>query len=188
MCSGALRTYMNDQGALPENPLIAMVPVSLRDDGQEIKAGNEIGVLMSNLATHLAAPAARLETVQTCMREGKDAMRTNSSAQTMAMSALGTAPLALNMFGLSGLIRPPNVMISNVPGPRKPLYWNGARLSALYPLSIPVNGQALNITCTSADDQIAFGLTACRRALPPLTPLLDHLDHELGALEHAAGL
>ena len=92
------------------------------------------------------------------------------------------------MFGFGGLIRPPNVMISNVPGPSAPLYWNGARMSALYPLSIPVSGQALNITCTSTDDEIAFGLTGCRRSLPPLAPLLDHLDHELGALEQAVGL
>lgn len=185
MSSGALRTYLNDQGALPEDPLIAMVPVSLRDKGQKSKAGNDIGVLMCNLATHLTHPTARLETVRDSMREGKDAMRT---AQILAMSALGTAPLALAMYGLGGMIRPPNVMISNVPGPRKPLYWNGARLSALYPLSIPVTGQALNITCTSTDDEIAFGLTACRRTLPPLTPLLENLDDELGALEHAAGL
>ncbi|MDV6271383.1 WS/DGAT/MGAT family O-acyltransferase [Rhodococcus globerulus] len=185
MCSGALRTYMSDLDALPENPLIVMVPVSLRGKEQKSKASNEIGVLMCNLATHLDNPAGRFEAVRDCMREGKDAMRTHSSAQILAMSALGTAPLALGMFGLGGPIRPPNVMISNVPGPRKALYWNGARLSALYPLSIPVHGQALNITCTSTDDEIAFGLTACRRALPPLAPLLDHLDDELGALEHA---
>ncbi|OYD61372.1 WS/DGAT/MGAT family O-acyltransferase [Rhodococcus sp. OK302] len=188
MCSGALRTYMNDLDALPADPLIAMVPVSLRDQGQETKAGNEIGVLMCNLATHLANPAARFDAVRVSMREGKNAMRTRSSAQILAMSALGTAPLALSMLGLGGPIRPPNVMISNVPGPSTPLYWNGARLTALYPLSIPVDGQALNITCTSTDDEIAFGLTACRRALPPLAPLLDHLDDELGALEHALGL
>ncbi|NMM90979.1 diacylglycerol O-acyltransferase [Rhodococcus sp. SRB_17] len=188
MCSGALRTYMRDQGALPADPLIAMVPVSLRDERQETKAGNEIGVLMCNLATHLTEPAGRLEAVRASMREGKDAMRTRSSAQILAMSALGTAPLALGMYGLGGPIHPPNVMISNVPGPSTPLYWNGARMTALYPLSIPVDGQALNITCTSTDDQIAFGLTACRRALPPLAPLLDHLDDELGALELAVGL
>jgi hypothetical protein len=119
------------------------------------------------------------------MNAGKDAMRTLSRTQVLATSALGAAPLALAMYGVGGPIRPPNVMISNVPGPTGPLYWNGARVSALYPLSLPVDGQALNITCTSTDDEITFGLTGCRRALPDLTPLLEHLDAELTALETA---
>ena len=85
-------------------------------------------------------------------------------------------------------MRPPfNLIISNVPGPRQPLYWNGARLDGLYPLSIPIDGLALNITCTSYADEIAFGLTGCRRTVPHLQRLLTHLDDELAALEKAAG-
>ena len=104
------------------------------------------------------------------------------------MSALGVAPLALGMLlGRSLPIRPANVMISNVPGPDVPLYWNGARMTALYPLSIPVDGQALNITCTSTDEEISFGLTACR-SLPDLAPMVTHLDDELALLERAVGL
>ena len=75
-----------------------------------------------------------------------------------------------------------------MPGPNAPLYWNGARLDALYPLSIPLDGQALNITCTSTEESIAFGLTGCRRAVPRLEPILEHLDHELAALEIAVGI
>ncbi|WP_345342758.1 wax ester/triacylglycerol synthase family O-acyltransferase [Rhodococcus olei] len=188
MCSGALRTFMGALGALPEHPLIAMVPVSLRGEKREAKTGNEIGMLSCNLGTHLDDPALRLETVRAAMSEGKDAMAVMSRTQVLAASALGTAALALGMFGIGGPVRPPNVMISNVPGPQAPLYWNGARMTALYPLSIPVDGQALNITCTSTGDEIAFGLTGCRRGLPGLAPMLDHLDDELGALEHAVGL
>ncbi len=68
------------------------------------------------------------------------------------------------------------------------MYWNGARVDALYPLSVPVDGQALNITCTSTDDEIAFGLTACGRTVPDLVRLLDHFDEELEALESALGV
>ncbi|SDD36989.1 acyltransferase, WS/DGAT/MGAT [Rhodococcus tukisamuensis] len=188
MCSGALRSFMGDLDALPADPLIAMVPVSLRGEHHENQVGNEIGMLACNLATDLADPVRRLRVVRDSMTEGKAAMRTRSRTQVLAMSALGVAPLALGMFGVGGPIRPPNVMISNVPGPAAPLYWNGARLTALYPLSIPVDGQALNITCTSTDDEIAFGLTGCRRALPRLEPMLGHLDDELCALERAVGL
>lgn len=180
MCAGALRTYMGDLDALPADPLIAMVPVALGEERQ-------IGLLMCNLATDLAEPAARLEAVRDCMREGKETMRTKSSAQILAMSALGAVPLALGMVGMGGVIRPPNVMISNVSGPREPLYWNGAHLAALYPLSIPLNGQALNITVTSVEANISFGLTACAR-VPGLDTMPGHLEDELDALEDAMGL
>ena len=113
-----------------------------------------------------------------------------SQAQVLALSALGAAPLGLELLaGRRGPQRPPfNVVISNVAGPTTPLYWNGARLDALYPLSIPVTGQGLNITATSTDDQLVFGLTGCRAAVGDLNPILDHLHTELGALEQVVGL
>ncbi|AII04141.1 MULTISPECIES: WS/DGAT/MGAT family O-acyltransferase [Rhodococcus] len=194
MSAGALRGYLHDLGALPAEPLIAMVPVSLRPTScgidPESASGNRIGVLMCNLATHLPDPAHRLDTVRTCMREGKHALGAMSPAQVLAMSALGAAPLGIEMLlGRRGPQRPPfNLVISNVAGPATPLYWNGARLDSLYPLSIPVTGQALNITCTSSDDQLVFGLTGCRRTVPNLHPMLDHLDGELHALEQVVGL
>ena len=194
MSAGALRGYLHDLGALPTDPLIAMVPVSLRPNTSGTDAesanGNRIGVLMCNLATHLPDPAHRLDTVRTCMREGKHALRAMSPTQVLAMSAVGAAPLGIEMLlGRRGPQRPPfNLVISNVAGPDTPLYWNGARLDSLYPLSIPVTGQALNITCTSSDDQLVFGLTGCRRTIPDLHHMLDHLDTELDALEHVVGL
>jgi len=190
MCSGGLRTYLQSQEALPEVPLIAAVPVSLRGGPDESQAGNSFGVLMCNLATHSADAAQRLETVRTSMLEGKESMIGMSSSQILAVSAAGMVPAALHVVaGSSGAVRPPfNVVISNVPGPRTPLYWNGARLDGLYPIAFPQEGQALNITCTSSDDAIAFGLTGCRRALPDLEAILGHLDTELEALETAVGI
>ncbi len=119
------------------------------------------------------------------MRDGKAALAGRSQLQVLAMSALGAAPLAIAMaLGRSlGPLRPPNVMISNVPGPSGPLYWNGARFEALYPLSVPVDGQTLNITCTSINDQITFGLTGCRRATPAIGTLADFLGRELDLLD-----
>ena len=194
MCAGALRSYLTSKGALPWAPLVAMVPVSLHgtrpEDGRgTADAGNKIGSLTCSLATNLADAGQRLAAVRAGMREGKAALASRSRLQVLAMSALGAAPLALGMLvGHHGLLRPPNVMISNVSGSRVPLYWNGARLDALYPLSIPVDGQALNITCTSTDDTIAFGLTGCRHAVPGLGAMTTHLDDELRLLERAAGL
>ena len=190
MCSGALRTYMLGLDALPESPLIAMVPVSLHADDSDREGGNAIGVVMCNLGTHLDDPAGRLGAITASMNDGKAAMSGMSPLQIMAMSALGMSPLALApLLGVQNSFRPPfNLVISNVPGPRSPLYYNGSRLDGLYPLSIPLDGQALNITCTSYSDELAFGLTGCRRSVPHLQRLLGHLDDELQQLERAAGV
>lgn len=189
MSAGALRTFMLEHEALPDDPLIAMVPVALRKD-KDPGGGNDIGVLMCNLATHLGDPRARLDTVRDSMAEGKQSMVGMSTVSRLAASALGIAPLAVGVLtGNRALPRPPfNVIVSNVPGPTDPLYWNGCRVDALYPLSVPVDGQALNITCTSTDGEIAFGLTSCGRSIRQLHPLLDHLGAELEALEKAHGV
>jgi diacylglycerol O-acyltransferase / wax synthase len=192
MCSGALRTYLQNENALPDAPLVAMVPVSLHgeESGSGDGGGNSVGVVMCNLGTHLDDPVERLGTVHQSMLDGKDAMQGMTQLQMMAMSALGVSPLALYpLLRLDGKARPPfNLVISNVPGPRKPMYWNGARLDGLYPLSIVLDGQALNITVTSYSEEIAFGLTGCRRSVPHLQRLLTYLDDELTALELAVGV
>lgn len=190
MCSGALRTYLQNENALPDAPLVAMVPVSLHgEESGGDGGGNSVGVVMCNLGTHLDDPVERLGTVHQSMLDGKEAMEGMTQLQVMAMSALGVSPLALYpLLRLDGKARPPfNLVISNVPGPRKPMYWNGARLDGLYPLSIVLDGQALNITVTSYSDEIAFGLTGCRRSVPHLQRLLTYLDDELSALENAVG-
>ncbi|MEE2035477.1 WS/DGAT/MGAT family O-acyltransferase [Rhodococcus chondri] len=188
MSSGALRAFLVEQDALPDDSLVAMVPVALRRDKES--AGNGLAILMCSLATDREDARERLDRVRSSMVEGKQAMRGMSTIARLATSAVGVAPLALGVLtGNRALRRPPfNVIVSNVPGPETPLYWNGARVDALYPLSVPVDGQALNITCTSTDDEIAFGLTACARTVPGLRRLLDHLDNELLALEGAVGL
>ena len=110
--------------------------------------------------------------------------------QILAMSAIGLAPAVLPpLLRMSGFTRPPfNLIISNVPGPKAPHFYNGAELVGMYPLSIPIHGMALNITCTSYDGNMAFGLTGCRRTVPHLQRLLTHLDDEVKALENAVGV
>jgi diacylglycerol O-acyltransferase len=76
-----------------------------------------------------------------------------------------------------------NVVISNIPGPSEALYWNGAALEGLYPMSIPTDGQALNITATSYNGNLEFGLMGCRRTVPHLQRLLVHLEDSLSELE-----
>jgi diacylglycerol O-acyltransferase len=145
---------------------------------------------MCQLATDKSDPEARLRSIHASMKDGKQALESMTPVQIIAMSALGQAPAILTpMLRMQGLVRPPyNVIISNVPGPRTAHYWNGARMTGTYPLSIPINGMALNITCTSYDGKMAFGLTGCRRTVPHLQRLLTYLDDEVTALEKAAGV
>lgn len=190
MCSGALRTYLLEHNALPDTTLVAMVPIGLNAKQSQIASadgGNAVGAVMVQLGTHLADPADRLDAVHHSMQVGKEALSSMTPLQIVAMSALGMAPSLFPMLGLPGPV-PFNVIISNVPGPRKALHLNGARMVGTYPLSIPINGMALNITCTSYTDKICFGITGCMRTVPSLQRMLAHLDAELKALEKAAGL
>ncbi|HET6561154.1 MAG TPA: wax ester/triacylglycerol synthase family O-acyltransferase [Marmoricola sp.] len=193
MCSGALRHYLLELDALPGPSLVAMVPVSLklRDAAVASAAGgNAVGTIMVRLGTDLADPGDRLQSIHDSVTGGKRALAGMTQTQFVAMSGLGMAPVVLApMLRVQGVTRPPfNLVISNVPGPRKPLYMNGARLSGMYPLSVPYHGQAVNITCTSYDGNLNFGITGCRRTAPRLQRLLAHLDDELTALEKAADL
>ena len=193
MCSGAVRTYLADHQALPDTSLVAMVPVALKARQSHLASGdggNAVGAVMVRLATDLDDAAGRLAAIHASMQDGKAALASMTPTQVMAMSALGQTPAILTpLLKLQGVVRPPyNLIISNVPGPRETLYWNGARLLGSYPLSIPINGMALNITCTSYDGNLAFGLTGCRRTVPHLQRLLVHLDDEVTALERAVGV
>ena len=108
---------------------------------------------------------------------------------TLAGLSIGPRFLTSSLLGDSNPLRPPfNVIVSNVPGPRSPLYWNGAQLQGIYPLSIPTEGQALNITCTSYVDHLEFGLTGCRQRVPHLQRLLGQLDDALDDLVKATGV
>jgi WS/DGAT/MGAT family acyltransferase len=183
MCSGALRKYLLDLGALPDKPLVAAIPMSLRTDASV--GGNAIGLILCNLATTEADATERLKTIHESMLAGKAVYHGMSRLQITALSALPLIPLAIGMIPGMVKVTPPafNVLISNVPGPRKPLYWNGARMTGVYPLSIPYEGQALNITVTSYAGSLEFGLTGCRRTVPHLQRLLGLLEDSLVELE-----
>jgi diacylglycerol O-acyltransferase len=183
ICAGALRRYLMMHDALPAQPLIAMVPVSVRSADQT-DGGNQISILLANLATHLEDPQARLETIVESTSVAKDRLGKMSRLERVAHAAAMSAPMAPSMLTGHARRRPIyNVVISNVPGPSERLYLNGMRLDESYPVSIPVDYLALNITITSYCGQMAFGYIACRRSVPALQRMLDHTDEALAELE-----
>jgi diacylglycerol O-acyltransferase len=187
ICSGALREYLLSQDALPKKPLIAMVPASVRDDDSSMS--NRITMILANLGTHKEDPLERLTIVRRSVQNAKEKFKRMNSNQILNYSAFVYSAAGLNIA--SGLLpkrQAFNLVISNVPGPREPLYWNGARLDALYPASIILDGQALNITMTSYLDKLEVGLTACRNALPKMQNLLTHLEEEIQRFEAIVGI
>jgi len=187
MSAGALRSYLLDQQALPKAPLIAMTPVSLRRDEDGDASGNAVGAILANLATNEADPAKRLEKIAESTRRAKEVVRGLSQLQVTALSVGVMLPMAVN--SLTGMYRvgtlPFNIVVSNVPGPKDSLYLHGARLSGLYPLSIPLNGQAMNVTATSYVDDMGIGLTADRRSVPRVQRMLGGLETSLDELVEA---
>lgn len=185
--SGAsLRTYLLEQNALPSAPLVAMLPVAIRAK-DELGGGNAVGAILATLATDIDDPAERLARIVASTTRAKQQLQGMSKAAILQYSALLTAPSMLQMIpSTAGHMRPTfNVVISNVPGPDRPLYFRGARLEASYPMSIPVHGQALNITCNSYAGMVCFGFTGCRDTVPHLQHLAVYCGEALAELEHA---
>ncbi|HEU4946870.1 MAG TPA: wax ester/triacylglycerol synthase family O-acyltransferase [Kribbella sp.] len=186
MCAGALRNYLVEQDALPGKALTAMVPVSLRT-ALDAGAGNSLATLLCDLATDERDPVVRLQRVRDSMARGKALLSRLSPVQNLMLGALGlgAAGIVGVLPGVPGRTPPPyNLVISNVPGPvNTSLYWNRSKLLALYPASVVVNGQALNITVTSYDRGLHFGLMGCPDNVPHLQRLLIHLEASLVELE-----
>ncbi|ENU80948.1 O-acyltransferase WSD [Acinetobacter sp. ANC 3789] len=187
VCSGALREYLMSLNSLPAKPLIAMVPTSIRSDNDS-DTSNRITMILANLATHISDPIERAKIISRSVSNAKTRFKRMTQDQILGYSAFVYAAAGLNIIsGLMPKHQAFNLVISNVPGPREPLYWNGAKLEALYPASVVFDGQALNITLTSYLDKLEVGIVACRNTLPKVQSLLMLLEQEIQNYERHLG-
>ncbi|MGB1581308.1 MAG: WS/DGAT domain-containing protein, partial [Nevskiales bacterium] len=148
--------------------------------------GNQVAMILANLGTHISDPIERLHTIQRSMDNSKARFKRMSQGEIMAYLGTIMAANGVNMaLGINPAWQAFNIVISNVPGPRQTLYWNGAEIQGSYPVSIPIDGAALNITMTSYVDRLDFGLTGCSRTLPHMQRLLKYLEAGLVELEKA---
>jgi diacylglycerol O-acyltransferase len=188
MCAGALRRYLLSRDELPLHSLKAMAPVSLREEG-DLESTNAVGFITADMGTNIYDPEKRLRTIQDSMRAGKDLLRELAPAEAALFMQLTQLPALLtSILGLGSKFPAFSTVVSNVPGPRKPLYWGGARLDGIYPASIVFDGFAMNITLVSYHDQLDFGIVACRRSMPQIQRIIDHLEDALLELEAVAGI
>jgi WS/DGAT/MGAT family acyltransferase len=186
LCGTALRRLLLEVDALPRAPLIAMLPVNIRPK-DDPGGGNAVGSILASLATDLEDPLDRLRAVMASTHRAKEQLQGMSRSAILQYTAAMMSPLSVQQLtGTAGRVRPAfNVVISNVPGPEQPLYFRGARLEAIYPLSIPAHGYGLNITINSYVDTINFGFTGCRDSVPRLQRLAVYTGQALDELEAA---
>jgi WS/DGAT/MGAT family acyltransferase len=193
VCAGGLRSYLEQLGELPERSLVAGTPVSVRKPG-DTSLHNQVSMLMCDLATDREDPVERMKAIRESIDGGIGVVRQLDNVHLGDLTVLGL-PIAFqgvatlaNRLRLGSIIRlPMNLVISNIPGPRQTLYLNGARLLTHYPVSIPSHGNALNITVQSYGERMDFGLVACRRTVPDVHTLRDHILQAWDELQRAAG-
>jgi diacylglycerol O-acyltransferase len=188
MCAGALRKHLLEQKDLPKHSLKAMAPVSLRTE-DDVDSANAVGFLTADLGTNQKDPAKRMRVIQESMAAAKEQLRGMSRREVEVYTIITQAPLLLTtLTGMASRFPAFSTVVSNVPGPRQRMYWNGARLDGLYPVSIPFDGFAVNITLVSNYKNLDFGIVACRRSVPHVQRLIDYMEDALVELEEAAGL
>ena len=195
ICAGALRRWLVDHDELPDGPLLAMVPVSVRTEDQTADAGNQVSATIAELPTHVADPAERLAAAHAAMSAAKEMHRAVPARLLQDLSRFA-APAASELVARTlTTLRvadyapvPFNVCISNVPGPRIPLYYAGAALRAFYPVSMIADGMGLNITVQSYLDSLDFGLVGTPELVPDIWRLMDNFGESLAELAEAAGV
>jgi WS/DGAT/MGAT family acyltransferase len=188
---GALRTYLAERDALPDKPLLAAMPVSLRPSGDR-QMNTQATMAQANLATDIADPLERLRIIHDAAAAAKAMSRGLQPAFGLSLPSLGLPWLigaAATLWGgglAERLPRLANLVVSNVPGPPMPLYIAGARLRTWWPLSIVEHGLGLNITVMRYTESLDIGLVAAQRLVPDAAPLAQALHAAFDQLAAAA--
>jgi WS/DGAT/MGAT family acyltransferase len=195
MCAGAVRRWLIEHDELPDEPLIAQIPVSVRTEEERGTYGNRILLMRAPLFTNEPDPVRRLELTHEEMGDMKERHRALPAsllqdANHFIPPALFHRAAQVSFRVTSGAAGRPNwnLVISNVPGPQFPLYCAGAPLEALYPVSVITDGMGLNITVMSYNGGLDFGIVADREQMPDVWNLIGWLRESLDELLASAGL
>jgi WS/DGAT/MGAT family acyltransferase len=189
LCGGAVRRWLVEHDDLPDEPLVAQIPVSVRTDEQAGTYGNRIMLMSAPLFTNVEDPVERLERTHEAMIDMKERHRAlpadllQDANNFIPPAVFSRAARLTFRLSTSRPGRPAwNLVISNVPGPQIPLYLAGARLVANYPVSVITDGMGLNITVMSYNGHLDFGIVADRDLMPDVNRMIGWLAEELDAL------
>jgi diacylglycerol O-acyltransferase len=173
ICGGALRKYLSHHGELPNEPLVAFAPISVRPADQIAAAGNQISGMTVALFSDIEDPFERLRKINLGTQNSKataeavGARTMTDVSQFMPGMLAGLAARLYSRLGLANRVRPfLNCVVTNVPGPQIPLYFTGARMVALHGLGPIMDGMGLIHPVFSCDGKISIAFTACREQMP----------------------
>lgn len=195
LCAGTLRRYLLAHDELPADPLLAVVPVSVRIDEESGSGGNKVSAMFASLATDVDDPAERLRAICESTEGAKEdhnaigARTLTDWAEWAAPRTFGLASRLYSSMNLANSHRPiHNLVISNVPGPPFPLYLAGAELVAAYPMGPIMDGAGLNITVLSYRDHIDIGFLADAELVPDIWAVADQVQPAFEELRELAGV
>ncbi|MHA7664388.1 wax ester/triacylglycerol synthase family O-acyltransferase [Mycolicibacterium sp. HS_4_1] len=190
--AGVLREWLAALGELPDKSLVAICPITVRArEGQERSAderrANLFGLELCSLGTHLMDQADRLAHIHRAMAWAKAEVARRGANVTTLLLAPSIGPTVLSpLMPFSPRRRSGyNLSISHVPGPQSEMYWNGAHLEEIYPVSAAITGQALNVTTCSYADRVMFGYISGRRVMPDIESVVPLTEYVLTELEAA---
>lgn len=193
LCAGALRRYLIKNDELPDQPLIAQIPVSMRADDDRTEVGTKVAAMFASLATNVSDPVLRLLSIHESTKNAKEMQRALAVEKIMGITEAAPPALislAARMYTAAQLDRrtPPimNLIISNVPGPSFPLYVAGAEIESLYPMGPLLYGTGVNVTVFSYRDRVDFGFMVCREAVPQPWILAEGIEEAFVELRAAA--
>jgi diacylglycerol O-acyltransferase len=188
LATTAVRDWLLERGELPDEPLVAMVPVSVRREEERGAFGNRISAMIVPIPTNEPDPRRRLLRTHELLKSAKE--RHNALPAELLTDATAFIPPAVaalaarTTVGVLSRTRPPlNLVISNVPGPRDPLYCAGALLEGHFPVSVVMDGVGLNITVMSYRDHVDFGIVADREQVDDVWGLMEGTERALEELE-----
>jgi diacylglycerol O-acyltransferase / wax synthase len=188
LCATAVRDWLIERDELPAEPLVSMIPVSVRAEHERGAFGNRVSMMIVPIPTNVDDPRERLLQAHEYLRGAKErhrAIPANLLTDATAFIPPAVAALAARTtLDIMGRLRPPlNLVISNVPGPRDRLHCAGAQLQAHFPVSVIADGVGLNMTAMSYRDHIDFGIVADRDMLTDAWPLMDNVRSSCDELE-----
>ena len=166
---GALRRYLLDKGELPEKPLVAMIPISVRTESERSAAGNQVSAMPASLATDIEDPVERLEAIRESTRSSKvlteaiGARNLSELSQIVPGMLIG---LGSRTLGRVNTRMPFNTTVTNVPGSQVPLYFAGARMVGSFGMGPVVNGMGIINILSSYTGDFIFSFSACREMMP----------------------